>query len=445
MGAILVIANWEGIAMSKYRLLTIIPPLTGLALSASSALAGQWPVFDHIKLSPTGIPAEIIVESEDGKKWTKVKQHNFMLSGQVDIAMEKGKITGYWVKHGVKKITDGFSGLSKSFKKEINLPTNTGNLGIAAISAVSACNAKLVSGTEINEDQHVGITTDLELNVQGETLSEKLTRNAYGTFPLRVKCVGVPLDVQEPEGPVAGTDDLKQPDEKFKVLSAALGIHKPKSNVCPTTAQINTRIRTNFAGKVTFIYRKAGGGKSAPISVMSKQMPNGKFYAVHNQVVDIQKAVDTKYMVEVVGKGIISDWQALNVPCKIGLGGGEDIAPEPQVPFKVLSAQLGIKGPKTKLCPNKATLMAWFKTSKPGKVGFRLMRKDGPVGPMIFVNSVKAPSGYMATYKRTIEITKSMNTSYSAIVPGSGGLASNFVPLKASCSVGQPGAIVNDE
>jgi hypothetical protein len=110
----------------------------------------------------------------------------------------------------------------------------------------------------------------------------------------------------------------------------------------------------------------------------------------------------------------------------------------------VLSAQLGIKGPKTKVCPNKATVTAWFKTTKPGKVGFRLMRKDGPVGPMIFVSSVKSASGYMATYSKTIAITHSMNTAYSAIVPGAGGLASNFVPLKASCSIGLPGVIIGN-
>ena len=159
-------------------------------------------------------------------------------------------------------------------------------------------------------------------------------------------------------------------------------------------------VRDEFYGKVTFIYRQAGGGKSSPITVASKKMPNGKFMAVHNQVVDIKKATNAKYMVEVVGKGIISDWAGLNVPCKIGLGGDGGLANPPAVPFKVLSAQLGIKGPKTKVCPNKATVMAWFKTNKPGDVGFRLMRKDGPVGPMIFVKSVKAASGYMATYSQ---------------------------------------------
>jgi hypothetical protein len=432
--------------MSNHRLLKIALPMAGIIFTAQQAHAGLWPEFDHIKLTPTGIPATITVESENGTSWTKVQKHDFLLSGQVDIKMDKGKVVWYWVKHGNKELTNRGTGSVKSFKKEINLPTKTGNLGIAAISAISACNAKLATGAEIYKDQYTGITTDLELFAAAETGSEKLTRSGFGTFPLTVKCLGVPIQVQPPkpvEPPVADVDDLK-PGQKFKVRSAALGIHKPQSNVCPTTAQINARFETNFDGKVTFIYRQAGGGKSAPITVTSKKMPNGKFFAVHNQVVDIKKAMDTKYMVEVVGKGIISDWESLNVPCKIGLGGDGGLANPPAVPFKVLSAQLGIKGPKTKVCPNKATVMAWFKTTKPGKVGFRLMRKDGPVGPMIFVQSVKSASGYMATYSKTIAITNSINTTYSAIVPGAGGLASNFVPLRASCAVGLPGVIIGN-
>lgn len=430
--------------MPNLRLLKIALPLAGLALSAQHANA-QWPKFDNITLTPTGIPPVLVVESENGSSWTKLRSSNFLLSGIVDIKMDKGKVVWFWVKHGNKEIAQGATGRNKSFKKEVNLPTKTNNLGIAALSAVSACNAKLVTGAEIYKEQYTGITTDLELFAASETGSEKLTRSNFGSFPITVKCLAVPInqDVQQPDPappPVADVNDLK-PGQKFKVRSAALGIHKPQSNVCPTTAQINARFETNFDGKVTFIYRQAGGGKSAPITVTSKKLPNGKFFAVHNQVVDIKKAMDTKYMVEVVGKGIISDWKSLNVPCKIGLGGGGELANPPAVPFKVLSAQLGIKEPKTKVCPNKATVMAWFKTNKPGNVGFRLMRGDGPVGPMIFVPSVKSASGYMATYSKTISIINSINTSYSAVVPGQGGLASNFVPLKASCAVGLPGGL----
>ena len=425
-------------------------PLASLACLASPAHADQWPVFDHIKLTPTGIQATVVVESEDNTTWTRIRPAQLALSGIVDIEMKKGTIVSYEIHHGGKKLTPylGEYENSSKVKGEISFQSSTGNLGIAAVMAIGACNGKLKTGAEIYADQYAQITTDLDLVVNAtgtaKPSNKDITRNNFGTFLLTVKCAAVPINVQPPKPvppPVADIDDLK-PGQKFKVRSASLGIHKPQSNVCPTTAQINSRFETNFDGKVTFIYRQAGGGKSNPITVTSKKMPNGKFYAVHNQVVDIKKATDTKYMVEVVGKGIISDWASLNVPCKIGLGGGDELANPPAVPFKVLSAQLGIKGPKTKVCPNKATLSAWFKTNKPGKVGFRLMRNDGPVGPMIFATAVKAPSGYMATYTKTIIITHAMNTSYSAVVPGAGGLASNFVPLKASCAIGLPGGVI---
>lgn len=432
--------------MPNYRTLGLALPLLAASFWAPAATAAQWPKFDHIKLTPTGIAPMLVVESENGSSWTKLKSSNFLLSGVVDIKMDKGKVRTFKITHGSKEVLpnvgEAVNG-PKHFKEEVSFQSSTSNLGIAALMAINACNSKLKTGAEIYSEQSVVITTDITLSATGSTNKHELTRDGFGSFPITVKCLPVPIteDIEQPEPappPVADVDDLK-PGQKFKVRSAALGIHKPQSNVCPTTAQINARFETNFDGKVTFIYRQAGGGKSAPITVASKKMPNGKFFAVHNQVVEIKKAMNTKYMVEVVGKGIISDWKSLNVPCKIGLGGGDDFAQPPAVPMKVLSAQLGIQGPKTKACPAKAKMTAWFRTNKPGKVGFRVVKKGGQLGPMIFVNAVKAPSGYMATYTKELSIHQPLNTAYSVIVPG--GAQSKFVPLKASCSVKLPGGL----
>ena len=177
---------------------------------------------------------------------------NFLLSGIVDINMDKGKVVWFWVKHGNKEIAQGATQMSNSFKKEVNLPTKTGNLGIAALSAVSACNAKLKTGAEIYKDQYAGITADVELFAAAETTSEKLTRSGFGTFPITVKCVAVPIN-QDIKPPKPGVPPVAiwnlRPGQKFKVRSAALGIHKPQSNVCPTTAQINARFETNFTAR----------------------------------------------------------------------------------------------------------------------------------------------------------------------------------------------------
>jgi hypothetical protein len=199
--------------MPNLRLLKIALPLAGMALSAQQANA-QWPKFDHITLTLTGIPPVLVVESENGSSWTKLRSSNFLLSGIVDIKMDKGKVVWFWVKHGSKEIAQGATGMGKSFKKEVNLPTKTGNLGIAALSAVSACNAKLVTGAEIYTEQYTGITADLELFAAAETISEKLTRSNFGSFPITVKCLAVPInqDFEQPEPappPVADVNDLK--------------------------------------------------------------------------------------------------------------------------------------------------------------------------------------------------------------------------------------------
>jgi len=74
--------------MSKHRVLKIALPLTSLAFLASQAFAGQWPVFDYIKLTPTGIPSTIIVESENNSTWTRIRPSQILMSGVVDIKMD---------------------------------------------------------------------------------------------------------------------------------------------------------------------------------------------------------------------------------------------------------------------------------------------------------------------------------------------------------------------
>ncbi len=412
---------------------TLALSLFAAAALAPAAMAGQWPVFDHITLTPDGIPPVITVLSEDGVTWTKVKQSNILLSGNIDVQMDKGRVQWVWIKHNNTEIMNKVGSHNKSFAMAANLPTSTSNFAIEAISAVSACNAKLGTGKGIEEDHYTGITTSLELFAHAETNNEKLTRSNFGNFPVTVKCVGVP----KADTPAAdAADDLAA---EFGIKSASLSIRKPKSNACPNTAEITARFATTMEGKVTFIYRQAGGGKSKAITINARKTAGGKFAAIHKQLVPVNDAIDTKYMVEAVGKGVISNWAALVMPCKIGLGGNGGLAQPPLVPIKALAAQLGIIGPKTKLCPAKATMKVWIKTNKAGKIGFRMVKKGGPVGQMIFATAVKGPAGYMATYSKELSIHQPLDTAYAVNVPG--GVQSNFVPLKASCALKLPGEI----
>jgi hypothetical protein len=423
-----------------------------LAANAIPADAGQWwPVFAHRTIKLTGIyvgaNSLTIVVTGDTETWTMIRPDKHKVSVHVDIEMKKGEIVSFALKQLNDVVHDSgeFSPKPKIKRliEDLEFEISTGNLGTVGVAAIAACNNSIGPGENRHVDRLLkgNFDSSIDMEVTANRSGNQITRGAFTLVPFDVKCLALPQGVQEPPAPVppptAGTDDLK-PGQKFKVKSARLDVHEPKSNACPTEVGLIAKFETNFDGKVTFIYRRAGGGKSKAITVASKQLANGKFMAVHSQPVPIAKATDTKYMVEVVGKGIVSDWVTLSVPCKVGLGGAGGMAPPPEVPMKALSAQLGIQGPKTKVCPNTAKMAAWIKTNKAGKIGFRLKRKDGPAGPLIFAEAVKAGSGYMATYKRTLPITQPIDQAYSVVVPGSGGVASPFVPLKASCSVGLP-------
>lgn len=48
---------------------------------------------------------------------------------------------------------------------------------------------------------------------------------------------------------------------------------------------------------------------------------------------------------------------------------------------------------------------------------------------------MKAASGAMATIKRSFEVKFAINAEYRNLVAGSGGIVSNWAPLKASCKI----------
>ena len=109
-------------------------------------------------------------------------------------------------------------------------------------------------------------------------------------------------------------------------------------------------------------------------------------------------------------------------------------------PDKVLSAQLGIKGPKTNACPNEATVMGWVETNYAGPVQIMIARKGQCVGAPVVIQAKAAPGGrYMATYSKKITIHAPIDAEYRLLVGGGAGVVSNWVPLKANCSIGLPG------
>ena len=106
-------------------------------------------------------------------------------------------------------------------------------------------------------------------------------------------------------------------------------------------------------------------------------------------------------------------------------------------PNEVVSAQLGIDGPSTNSCPATATLTAWVIQTDPGEVQMMFVRKGQGVGQPVMVDTVKMADGrYLATYSQEMQIHAPIDAEYRLLVGGGSGMASNWVPLRATCAFG---------
>ena len=111
-----------------------------------------------------------------------------------------------------------------------------------------------------------------------------------------------------------------------------------------------------------------------------------------------------------------------------------DKVANPQEPaFKVEKAQLAIKSPDTGICPAEAKVAGWIFTNKAGPVTYMLVRKGGQVGFPQTIQAVKGAAGYVASFSNTFQVLNDTDAEYRILVSKSGGVVSNWAPLKASC------------
>ncbi|MCB1474110.1 MAG: hypothetical protein H6878_07940 [Rhodobiaceae bacterium] len=114
---------------------------------------------------------------------------------------------------------------------------------------------------------------------------------------------------------------------------------------------------------------------------------------------------------------------------------GQDVAAPQDVPFKVEKAQLAIKSPGVNVCPANARMSGWIFTNKAGPVTYMIVRKGGQVGAPQTIQAIKGPAGYVASFTNTFEIQNAIAAEYRILVSNSGGIVSNWAPLKASCKI----------
>ncbi|WP_421725881.1 hypothetical protein [Bauldia sp.] len=199
---------------------------------------------------------------------------------------------------------------------------------------------------------------------------------------------------------------------------------------CPDEIALIARVETSGPGNVDIRYRKAGGGASNVITVQATKTQNGKYVAKHVQPFTVDKATNTKYMVEAGAK--VSPWVPVVKSC--GLAGGPDEIAQPK---QVHKAQLAIKGPTTTVCPNQATISGWVFTNYAGPVQVMIARKGQGVGQPTTIEAKPAASGqFIASFSRTLPIVTAIDAEYRLLVSGGSGVVSNWVPLKASCAIG---------
>lgn len=114
---------------------------------------------------------------------------------------------------------------------------------------------------------------------------------------------------------------------------------------------------------------------------------------------------------------------------------GPQIAAPQDGPMLIKSAQFAIKSPASNACPAPAKSTGWIFTSKPGPVSYMIVRKGGGVAGPFMAEAVAGPAGAMATVTRNFEVHSAIDAEYRILVANSGGIASNWAPLRASCKI----------
>lgn len=104
-----------------------------------------------------------------------------------------------------------------------------------------------------------------------------------------------------------------------------------------------------------------------------------------------------------------------------------------QPKLKATKVQFGIISPENNVCPGDAKRQVWVFSNKPGTIPVLIVRKDGGIEGPIQVETKKGANGLsMGTFSDDFSIINPIDAEYRVVVPNSE-IASNWVPLKASC------------
>jgi hypothetical protein len=136
------------------------------------------------------------------------------------------------------------------------------------------------------------------------------------------------------------------------------------------------------------------GLKTVPITIESKQKPDGTFAAEYVKDWYLDKATYAQFMVqETDGQGLSAGWKDIHVTCDDQLADPTSQPPSDGPEFKVLSSKFTVttyKSESVSGCPVNAALDIEFVTNKVGSVPFKVTGTDG----FVWKSSIKAEEAF---------------------------------------------------
>ncbi len=366
---------------------------SAILASANPALAGT-----EVSIKPNGFsPIPIVVLSEDGKKWTKVKNKQLLLNVTIGIGRTDQEVIGFKVRQGWPpqastqpwQHVENYENAPARVDKNLTISGSTDNFTPAERTKIlKACNANLVTGGSINQTynlfygvkvQLLGLFTD---STPGMNIGRVPGKYGNGTATVKVICKGARdlpggLATEEPKELKVGSIEL------FRSTFANATSQPNPGTVCKK-ARLLVRLKTNKIGPVKFkLWTRIGNQPmtSKVVDAVSQFTGPGQFKAEYTEWVSVNKTSFVQAMAEDMTNpiGQSSGWKSITLNCTGAGGGGLADVPNPNdegplvSPLKVtgeltLADKAG--APKDKPRLGQAVFKIW--ATKPGATSYRL-------------------------------------------------------------------------
>lgn len=366
----------------------VAPPLiaTGIAtaIATGALFAATLPAQagTQVSVKPWGFSTTpIVVVSEDGKSWTKVKNTPLHLGVTVGIGKTDELVIGYRLRQGWLGQNESGTWLYNKFfsnyvarvDKNLTIYGNTAHFKPSERTKfIKACNAKLLNGAKITETQKFFSTAQVQMfanftsNVSGKgNVGGMAGKYGNGSANVQVICKRV----------LKGAPDLAAKEPKIlKVKSLELfrstfshAYTKPNMATKCKKLRLLVRVKTNKAGPTQVkLWTKIGDKPmtSKVIDLWSKFSGPGQYKAEYKEWISISKTSFAQAKAEETNNtfGKQTGWKSIMLKCSPAAGGfastpqnnnAGQANTQPKAPVKVFIAPAQKKSKRPFARPNK--------------------------------------------------------------------------------------------